>query len=561
MRQLSFRHIAMLLLGFVLLLFASCNRNKDAASKKIKENKPSAEAVTVTHKDPIQIPVQAFDTACYYFGMVEDNCYYFKINKTDEKSISGHYYPVGKSAWLEAVPFSIVYENQEYHFRANGTDKEIRFQLVLDTASISGQVTTSFSNIDMQSFFFEPYAEPPFTEYSSKRFKEDLFQYEVLNNVVYGQGKGYWASYPMNDSKYLKMLTRTIIKTASYKNLDLDMDIYMPEGDTLALHPLIVFIHGGSFYFGDKGAQTMSQWCGHFAKAGYVTASINYRLGFQFTKASIQKCGYMAIQDAHAAIRFLVANADKYGIDTSAIFVAGTSAGAITALNVAYLTNSTCPPFVKKHHLDSKLGTIDRADNNLTNTFRIKAVANMWGALYDLSVLKDRRIPIISFHGTADEIVPYDEGFPFSSLKSDIGEVLFDKMYGSKAIHKRMDDLHIHNAFYPIEGGRHSPYTDADGSLNSTYYFIQNKIQSFFLQELSGNTTISYDKQNPSEFSIDNPDVKSLSWKVEGGFITDRHDQTISVLWRNDKSQHSVTASGILNNGATFNKKLQIKHS
>ena len=81
MRQMSFRHIATLLLGFVLLLFASCNRNKDAASKKIKENKPSAEAVTVTHKDPIQIPVQAFDTACYYFGMVEDNCYYFKIYK------------------------------------------------------------------------------------------------------------------------------------------------------------------------------------------------------------------------------------------------------------------------------------------------------------------------------------------------------------------------------------------------------------------------------------------------------------------------------------------------
>ena len=561
MKQLSLRHIVILLLGFVLLLFASCKHNKDAASKKIGENKPSSEAVTVSHKDPIQISLLKFDTACYYFGMVEDNCYYFKISKTDEKSISGHYYPVGESVWLETVPFTIVYEKKKYHFRANGNDKEIRFQIVVDTASVSGEFATDPAGLKTQSFFFEPYAEPPFTEYHSKRFQQDMFPIEVLNNVVYGQGKGYWASYPMNDSKYLKMLTQTIGKTASYKNLDLDMDIYLPEGDTMALHPLIVFIHGGAFYFGDKGAQTMSQWCQHFAKTGYVTASINYRLGFQFTKAAIQKCGYMAIQDAHAAIRYLVANADKYGIDTSAIFVAGTSAGAITALNVAYLTNNTCPPFVKKHRLDSKLGTIDRADNNLTNTFKIKAVANMWGALYDLSVLKDKRIPIISFHGTDDNIVPYDEGFPFSSLKSDIGEMLFDKMYGSKAIHEHMDKLRIHNDFYPIDGKGHSPYTDSDGSINSLYYFIQNKIQAFFLHELSGNTAIAYDKQNPSEFSIVNPNVKSLSWKVEGGFITDRHEQTISVLWRADKSKHTVTASGILNNGVTFNKKLHIKHS
>lgn len=561
MRQLSIRHITVLLLGLVILFFASCNRKKDAASEEIKGNQPSSEAVTVSDKDPVNIPLQLLDTVHYYYGMVEDSCFYFKISKTSKNSISGHYYPVGKSVWLESVPFSIVYDKKDYHFRANGKDKEIHFKIVVDTASISGKFATDPAGLKTHSFFFKPYAEPPFTEYRSKRFQGDVFPVEVLNNVVYGKAKGYWTSYPMNDSKFLKMLTKTIGKTISYKNLDLDMDIYMPEGDTMALHPLIVFMHGGAFYFGDKGAQTMSLWCQHFAKAGYVTASINYRLGFQFTKASIQRCGYMAIQDAHAALRYLVAHAQEYGIDTTAIFVAGTSAGAITALNVAFLTNNTCPSFVKERHLDSKLGAMDRSGNNLTNSFKIKAVANMWGALYDLSVLKDKRIPIISFHGTADNIVPYDEGFPFASLKSDIGEMLFDKMYGSKAIHERMDQLHIHNDFYPIEDKGHSPFTDSDGSINSLYYFIQNKIQAFFLHELSGNTAIAYDKQNPSEFSIVNPNVKSLSWKVQGGFITDCHEQTISVRWRNDKSEHSVTASGALNNGATFNKKLKIKHS
>ena len=561
MYKLSVRHIITLLLGIVILLFASCKRNKDAASKKIREHQPSSEVATVSDKESFETLMQMLDTAHYYYGMVEDSCFYFKINTLEDNSISGYYYPVGKSIWLDGVPFSIAYVKKKYHFLSNNGDKEFRFKVSFDTESISGEFATDLAGLNTQSFFFEPYMEIPFKEYRSKRFKEDMFPVEVVNNVVYGKAKGYWTSYPMNDSKYLKMLTQTIGKTAAYKNLNLDMDIYMPEGDTMSSHPLIVFIHGGAFYFGDKGAQTMSLWCQHFAKMGYVTASINYRLGFQFSKASIQKCGYMAIQDAHAAIRYLVANAHKYGIDTNAIFVAGTSAGAITALSVAYFTNNTCPPFVKERHLDTKLGTLEHSGNNLTNTFKIKAIANMWGALYDLSLLKDKRIPIISFHGTADEIVPYNEGYPFSSMKSDLGERLFDKMYGSKAIHERMNELRIHNEFYPIEGKGHSPYTDSDGSINSLYYFIQNKIQAFFLHELCGNTTISYDKQKPSEFTVVNPNVKSLSWKVDGGFITDRHDQSISVLWRKDKSTHSVTASGTLNNGATFYKKLKIKHS
>lgn len=48
--------------------------------------------------------------------------------------------------------------------------------------------------------------------------------------------------------------------------------------DTLTNRPFILLIHGGGFVGGDK-----SSWedeCKEFAKRGYVTASINYRLGF-----------------------------------------------------------------------------------------------------------------------------------------------------------------------------------------------------------------------------------------------------------------------------------------
>ena len=558
MQKPSVRHIILILLG-VTLLFSACKRNKDAASEKIKGSKHSKEAVSITDNNPIDI--RKIDTVFYYYGLVEDSNYYFKVNHVDQQTITGHYYPVGNSAWLEAVPFTISYRNKKYYFKAKGTEKSIQFALTVDTATFSGKFSTDPAGLMNKSIIFHRHHEPKYKDFASKRFKESIFQTTKKADVVYGSSKGYWSSYPMNDSKYLKMLTNTLGKTAARRNLDLNMDVYMPENDTLDHHPLIVFIHGGAFYFGDKGANTMSEWCKHFAESGYVTASINYRLGFQISRASIQRCGYTAIQDAHAAIRYLVAHAKEYGIDTNAIFVAGTSAGAITALNVALLTNSTCPAFVQEHNLTQKCGRLEDADNALKNKFKIKGIANMWGALYDLDVVKNKRIPIISFHGTEDHVVPFDEGFPFSSLKSNIGEKLFDKMYGSKAIHNRMNELHIRNQFFPIEGVGHSPFVDADGSLNHHYYFIQDKIQHFFLGILSGNCSIGYDKKNPTRFTLSNSNSIQTSWKVEGGFITKSSPTEIQVLWRANEPKYTVTASCLLENGASNTKKITIKRS
>ena len=56
------------------------------------------------------------------------------------------------------------------------------------------------------------------------------------------------------------------------------MDIYLPDGDTATNRPVIIFIHGGSFYAGDKSQTDCEDFCRAFAKRGYVTASVNYRL-------------------------------------------------------------------------------------------------------------------------------------------------------------------------------------------------------------------------------------------------------------------------------------------
>mgnify|MGYP001268146392 FL=1 len=40
-------------------------------------------------------------------------------------------------------------------------------------------------------------------------------------------------------------------------DIDLHMDIYEPEGDTMDDRPVIIFAHSGSFFLGSKDAQDM----------------------------------------------------------------------------------------------------------------------------------------------------------------------------------------------------------------------------------------------------------------------------------------------------------------
>src|SRR5262249_2482548 len=83
--------------------------------------------------------------------------------------------------------------------------------------------------------------------------------------------------------------------------------------------PLIVNIHGGAFRAGDKsmGVREIAD----LVDAGdYVAATINYRLSGESTWPA-------QIHDCKAAIRWLRANAAKYGIAPDRIGVIGASAG------------------------------------------------------------------------------------------------------------------------------------------------------------------------------------------------------------------------------------------
>jgi predicted esterase len=253
------------------------------------------------------------------------------------------------------------------------------------------------------------------------RYLDTLFTaYHLQSNIPYGQ------------SLDLKGNTLRLL-----------LDIYAPPStDTVSLRPLIIFIHGGGFVSNNKVGAMSTSWLSKFACSGYVCASINYRLGVAPSKSDTAyfEALVRAVQDGKAAVRFFRAHASVYRIDTSQIFVMGTSAGSKTAIHMAYLTDEGIPSYIK-----SKLGSIEGTSGNPGYSSKVHGVINCWGAIGNLSWIKSGGVPIYNVHGTEDKTVPYDSSYSYHGLN-----------YGSFCIYERARQVGIPTGWRPFYGAGHT---------------------------------------------------------------------------------------------------------
>jgi acetyl esterase/lipase len=118
--------------------------------------------------------------------------------------------------------------------------------------------------------------------------------------------------------KVIKDIEFVVVQGQSLK-----LDLYLPEKPIGS--ELVVWIHGGGWRKGSKENCFFITW---LPDHGYTVASISYR----FT--SVAKFPAQ-LHDCKGAVRWLRANAGKYGYDSKKIFVAGASAGGYLAALMA----------------------------------------------------------------------------------------------------------------------------------------------------------------------------------------------------------------------------------
>ncbi len=205
------------------------------------------------------------------------------------------------------------------------------------------------------------------------------------------------------------------------------MDIVRPKA--AGKYPGIVMIHGGGFSSGTR--ESYLPMAIRLAQNGYVAATVSYRLApmFQFP---------MPLHDVKSAVRFLRANAGKYGVDAEKMGAIGVSAGATWA---QFLAVSRGVPQLEGNgphkefssSVDCAVSYYGRSDmrrayegsrNAATALPQLlggdrQAALDMHLRASPLSWVNPDSAPVLAIHGTRDQNVPYEQSlFLMERLKS-----------------------------------------------------------------------------------------------------------------------------------------------
>lgn len=277
---------------------------------------------------------------------------------------------------------------------------------------------------------------------------------------------------------------------------DLYLDLYEPAGDNLQNRPLVIMLFGGSYITGSRTSPDIVELCTRYAKMGYVAAAIDYRLTVDLvwlsTEANAYKAAAKGVHDLKGAIRFFRMNDelfDDYKVDTDRIYAGGVSAGAISAVNAAYLNlESELPAFLEEYFDDN--GGPEGNSGNPGYASEFHGVINLCGAVGHTDWIIEDDIPIVSMHGTDDEIVPYGDG-----MITLLG--LNMNVMGSYSINNRMVELDNNSAFLSWEGVGHTPFISSVAYMDETVEFTANFIHdlacttSFMLGDLNFDSTLN----------------------------------------------------------------------
>jgi len=249
-----------------------------------------------------------------------------------------------------------------------------------------------------------------------------------------------WATHAANQYQVIPNVTYL---TAS--NYESKLDIYQRRGMT-SPQPTIVYMHGGFWAAGIKEGSLMSllPWM----EMGWNVVNVEYRLA----RVALAPA---AVEDCLCALRYLAAQAKTYNIDTARIVVTGESAGGHLALTSGIIPESAgldrecagATPVPRVAAVINWFGITDVADV-VDGPHRANAAMQWMGGLPNreevarrvspLTYIRAGLPPILTVHGDADPVVPYQHAV---------------------RLHEALSKAGVANQLVTIPGGKHGGFT------------------------------------------------------------------------------------------------------
>jgi acetyl esterase/lipase len=217
---------------------------------------------------------------------------------------------------------------------------------------------------------------------------------------------------PAEDESVIELHDR-VYKTVGEDTCKLDI---FRSKDQVKPAPCLVFIHGGGWRSGKKEDYRLYQL--EFARKGFVTVSINYRL--------VKSARFpAAVNDAKCAIQWLRAHASEYLIDPRKFAVIGGSAGGHLSMMVGYSSdddrwNTECSADTLGSQVSAVVNLYGPVDLTTEYGSSHSLTRNFMGVSYQERTDLYRRAsprfyispddpPTLTFHGTIDGLVPVSQ--------------------------------------------------------------------------------------------------------------------------------------------------------
>lgn len=206
-----------------------------------------------------------------------------------------------------------------------------------------------------------------------------------------------------------------------YKNTNgvpLTLDIYSPLKQIYKSSPVILYVHGGSWAYGDKGIpEELMPVLDTFREQGYTIISTSYEL--MKNNENFEK----QIADVKDTIRWIYKNKDIYNFDANEIGVMGVSSGAHLSLMAAYSGSNEFTDDIELSQYPSKIKYLidfsGPTDLSILNTNDLNYdLSNIFSSISDTRKVTEKYNPInyvnsdipntLIIHSKSDDIVPYE---------------------------------------------------------------------------------------------------------------------------------------------------------
>jgi len=263
-----------------------------------------------------------------------------------------------------------------------------------------------------------------------------------------------WAAHSANQYRVVPNVTYL---TAS--NYESKLDIYARR-DVTTPQPTLVYFHGGFWAAGTKEGSLLSliPWM----EMGWNVVNVEYRLARVAPAPA-------AVEDCLCALRFLATQAKTYNIDVNKIVTMGESAGGHLALTSAMIPESAgldrqCAGSTAVPTVAAAINWFGVTDVNdvIDGPNRANAAMTWLGSLPNRTEIANRVSPlnyvrkglppILSIHGDADRVVPYQHGV---------------------RLHEALNKVGVVNQLITIPGGGHGNFTPEQRTM------IYSTIQQF----------------------------------------------------------------------------------